>query len=270
MLSFSNTYLANIFNPREVTKAVIIEDEILGVNNLKNLLTRYCPDIEVIGVAGSVTEGVNLLNDPDCNPDVAFLDINLSDGLVFQMLNQLEEINFEVIFITAYEQFAIKACEYSAIGYVLKPIDPEQLVAAVNRIKPGKLNKISERLQIFNQQMNTPNKFEKIGVAAIDGIYFVYLKDIVRFEGEDNYTHIFLRTGERITASKTIKAYEDMLSGANFFRVHKSHVINLNFMKKFVKGDGGFLVMEDGKQIDVSRRRRPAFIEHMQRLQEEI
>ncbi len=253
-----------------MTKAVIIEDEILGVNNLKNLLARYCPDVQVIGVAGSVTEGVALLNDPDCNPDVAFLDINLSDGLVFQMLNQLEEINFEVIFITAYEQFAIKACEYSAIGYVLKPIDPEQLVAAVNRIKPGKLNKITERLQIFNQQLNTPNKFEKIGVSAIDGIYFVYLKDIVRFEGEDNYTHIFLKTGERITASKTIKAYEDMLSSANFFRVHKSHVINLNFMKKFVKGDGGFLVMEDGKQIDVSRRRRPAFIEHMQRLQEEI
>lgn len=265
-----NTYLANIFNTREVTKAVIIEDEILGVNNLKNLLASNCPDVQVIGVAGSVSEGVALLSNPECKPDVAFLDINLSDGLVFQLLNQLGDIKFEIIFITAYEQFAIKACEYSAIGYVLKPIDPEQLVAAVNRIKPGKLNKISERLQIFNQHINTPNKFEKIGISAIDGIYFVYLKDIVRFEGEDNYTHIFLKTGERITASKTIKAYEDMLGSANFFRVHKSHVINLNFMKKFVKGDGGFLVMEDGKQIDVSRRRRAGFIEHLQRLQEEI
>lgn len=234
------------------------------------MLARYCPDVEVIGVAGSVSEGVELLSDPDCSPDVAFLDINLSDGLVFQLLSQLDEINFEVIFITAYEQFAIKACEYAAIGYVLKPIEAEQLVAAVNRIRPGKLNKISERLNMFNQHYSVPNKFEKIGVAAIDGIYFVYLKDIVRFEGEDNYTHIFLRNGEKITASKTIKAYEDMLAGANFFRVHKSHVINLNFIKKFVKGDGGFLVMEDGKQIDVSRRRRPAFVEHMQKLQEEL
>jgi len=253
-----------------VTKAVIIEDEKLGVTNLTNMLARYCPEVEVIGVAGSVTEAVDLLNDPDCNPDVAFLDINLSDGLVFQVLNQLDDVNFEVIFVAAYEQFAIKACEYSAIGYILKPIDGEQLVAAVSRIKPGKLNKITERLQMFSQHYNVPNKFEKIGVAAIDGIYFVYLKDIVRFEGEDNYTHIFLKNGEKITASKTIKAYEDMLAGANFFRVHKSHVINLNFIKKFVKGDGGFLVMEDGKQIDVSRRRRPAFVEHMQKLQEEL
>ncbi|HMG16494.1 MAG TPA: LytTR family DNA-binding domain-containing protein [Saprospiraceae bacterium] len=253
-----------------MTKAVIIEDEIHGVNNLKNLLEKYCPEVSVIGVAGSVAEGTLLLNDPDIKPDVAFLDINLSDGLVFQLLNQIEEINFEVIFITAYEQFAIKACEYSAIGYVLKPIDPDQLVAAVNRIKPGKLNKITQRLEIFNQQMTTTNRFEKIGVAAIDGIYFVHLKDIIRFEGEDNYTHIFIKGGERITASKTIKAYEDMLTGANFFRVHKSHMINLNFMKKYIKGDGGYMVMEDGKQIDVSRRRRPAFMEHMQRLQEEL
>ncbi len=257
-----------------MTKAVIIEDELSGVNNLKNLLERYCPDVQIIGVAGSVTDGVELFQNPTINPEVAFLDINLSDGLVFQMLNQLGDINFEIIFITAYEQFAIKACEYSSIGYVLKPIDPDALVAAVQRIKPGRLNKMAARLDIFNQHYNQPNaaanKFEKIGVSAIDGLHFVHLKDIVRFEGEDNYTHIFLKGGERITASKTIKAYEDMLAGANFFRVHKSHVINTNFMKKWIRGEGGYLVMEDGKQIDVSRRRRPMFLEYLQKLQEEL
>ncbi|MCB9341112.1 MAG: LytTR family transcriptional regulator, partial [Lewinellaceae bacterium] len=123
---------------------------------------------------------------------------------------------------------------------------------------------------LFNKHINNPNVFEKMSISAVDGIYFVSIKDIVRFEAEDNYTHIFLTNGERITASKTIKAYEDMLMSMNFYRVHKRHVINLNFMRKFIKGDGGYLVMDDGKKIEVSRRRRPAFMEQMRRLEEAL
>jgi two-component system LytT family response regulator len=251
-----------------VTKAVIIEDEVKGRNNLKNLLSQHCEDIEVIGEAGSVKEGMTMLSDSTLKLDVAFLDISLPDGLVFQMLNQLRPVDFEIIFVTAYEQYAIKACEYSSIGYILKPIDPDLLKEAVTRIRQRRDGQMDKRLEIFNSAYNNPNAFTKMSISALDGIYFINIRDIVRFEAEDNYTHIFLNNGERITASKTIKSYEDLLAPFNFYRVHKRHVINLNYMRKFVKGDGGYLIMDDDIQIEVSRRRRPAFMEQMRRLQE--
>ena len=258
-----------------MTKAIIIEDEEQGLNNLKNMLAEHCTDISIVGEAGSVATGNTLLKGltKDKDLDVAFLDISLPDGLVFQMLNDLDKINFEIIFVTAYEEYAIRACQYSSIGYILKPIDPDDLKEAVNRIaiSKGRQNQITERLDVFNQHyFNKPNPFKKISISALDGIYFINIQDIIRCEAEDNYTHIHLANGDKITASKTIKAYEDMLSSVNFYRVHKSHLINLNFMKKFVKGDGGYLVMDDNKKIEVSRRRRPAFMEQMRRLQEGI
>ncbi len=149
----------------------------------------------------------------------------------------------------------------------MKPIDPDTLVEAVQRIQPQKDSAIDKRLDIFQSYMNNPNAFTKMSISALDGIYFVSIKDVVRFEAEDNYTHIFLNNGDRITASKSIKAYEDMLAPFNFYRVHKRHVINLNYMRKFVKGDGGYLIMDDDIKIEVSRRRRPAFMEQMKRLQ---
>lgn len=248
--------------------AVIIEDERNGLINLKHLLAEHCEDIEVIGDADGVESGLALFNREDIQPDVAFLDINLQDGKVFQLLNQLQSIDFDVIFVTAYDQFAMKACEYSSIGYILKPIDPDKLVDAVGRIRPRRQGRTEERLQVMQQYTSHPNAFEKMSIAALDGIHFVKIRDIVRFEAEDNYTHIFLNGGGKITASKTIKAYEDMLSPFNFYRVHKRHVINMNYMKKFVKGDGGYLIMDDDVKIEVSRRRRPAFMTQLRALQE--
>ncbi|MEL7163760.1 MAG: LytTR family DNA-binding domain-containing protein, partial [Bacteroidota bacterium] len=240
--------------------AVIIEDERNGLINLKHMLAEHCEDVEVIGDADGVESGLRLLTDESVNPDVAFLDINLQDGKVFQLLNQLSSIDFDIIFVTAWDQFAMKACEYSSIGYILKPIDHVKLKEAVSRVRPRKTGRTEERLQIMQQFTNHPNAFDKMSIAALDGIHFVKIRDIVRFEAEDNYTHIFLDGGNKITASKTIKAYEDMLSPFNFYRVHKRHVINMNYMKKFVKGDGGYLIMDDDVRIEVSRRRRPAFM----------
>ncbi|MGB3546442.1 MAG: LytTR family DNA-binding domain-containing protein [Saprospiraceae bacterium] len=248
--------------------AIIIEDEINGLNNLKNLLAEHCTDINIVGTADGVETGTALLDGGDLDVDVAFLDINLADGQVFQLLNNIRPIDFEIIFVTAYEEYAVKACEYSSIGYIVKPIDPDQLVDAVSRIDPRRNSKTDKRLDIFQQYVNNPNAFSKLSIAALDGIYFVNIRDIVRFEAEDNYTHIFLENGDKITASKTIKAYEDMLEPFNFYRVHKRHVINLNYMRKFVKGDGGYLIMDDDIRIEVSRRRRPAFMEKMRRLQD--
>lgn len=253
-----------------VIKALIVEDEIKSLNNLKNLLASHCPEVEVIADALNIEEALELFDEPNFKPDVAFLDINLPDGLIFQFLDELKPIDFEVIFITAFNEHAIRACQYSSIGYIMKPINPDELLQAVSRIRIQGGEKIDERIELFNKSLSNPNSFEKMSISAIDGIYFVNIKDIVRFEAEDNYTHIYFTNGERITASKTIKAYEDMLQMLNFYRVHKRHVINLNYLRKFIKGDGGYLVMDDGKKIEVSRRRRPAFMEQMRRLEEAI
>jgi two-component system LytT family response regulator len=248
--------------------AVIIEDEPNGLINLKHLLGEHCKDVEVIGDADGVESGLTLFQRDDIKPDVAFLDINLQDGKVFQLLNRLTEIDFDIIFVTAYDKFAMTACEYSSIGYILKPIDPDKLVEAVSRVRPRKTGRTEERLRVMQNYTNHPNSFDKMSIAALDGIHFVKIRDIIRFEAEDNYTHIMLKGGQKITASKTIKAYEDMLSPFNFYRVHKRHVINMNYMKKFVKGEGGYLVMEDDVRIEVSRRRRPAFMTRLRELQE--
>ena len=255
-------------------KAIIVEDEINGLDNLKNMLSQHCPTVEVIGEARNNKEALALLKNPTINPDVAFLDINLPDGLVFQMLKELNgEANFDIIFVTAFDEYAVEAFKFSAIGYILKPIDSDQLKQSVKKIQPGNSNKINERMEIFEQRYfpnSHPNAFEKMSISALDGIYFINIKDIVRCEAEDNYTHIHLKGGEKIVASKTIKSYEELLTSVNFYRVHKSHLINLNFMRKFVKGDGGYLIMDDGKKIEVSRRRRPAFMLRINELQDGI
>lgn len=247
-------------------KAVIVEDEPKGLNNLKNLLAKQCPNVELIGEATTNDEALEMFENLETNPDVAFLDISLPDGLVFKMLEQLRPVNFEIIFVTGGEEHAVKACEFASIGYILKPIDPEKLQEAVSRVRPN--DRIKERLDIMYGVYNNPNAFEKLSISGIDGIYFANLRDIVRFEAEDNYTHIYLNNGDRITASKTIKSYEDLLRPLNFYRVHKRHVINLNYIRKFVKGDGGYLIMDDEIRIEVSRRRRGAFMERLKVMQE--
>ena len=248
--------------------AVIVEDERKGLVNLKQMLNLHCPDVEVIGEADGVETGCQLFARQDLRPDVAFLDINLSDGKVFQMLDRIRSIDFDIIFVTAYDQFAMKAFDYAAIGYILKPIDPDRLVDAVNRIRPRGQARTQERLEAMHRFQMQPNSFDKMAIGAVDGIHFIKIGQIIRCEAEDNYTHIYMVDGQRITASKTIKMYEDMLATFHFYRVHKRHVINMNYMKKFVKGEGGYLIMDDGMRIEVSRRRRSAFMTQLRMLQE--
>lgn len=250
-------------------RAVIVEDQLEGLNNLKNILKEHCKDISVVAEASNVAGAVKVLSNPNTKPNVAFLDIHLKDGLIFEALNQLPRIDFEIIFVTAFEKYAIKACQYASIGFIMKPIDADELVDAVKRI-PAHNEEIQQRYDIFSKIYNNPNAFEKLSISAVDGIYFVHIRDVLRLEAEDNYTHIYLKNGNKITASRTIKWYEELLEPMNFYRVHKRHVINLNYMQKFVKGDGGYLVMDDGMNIEVSRRRRPAFMEQMRKLQEGI
>ena len=251
-------------------RAIIIEDEANSIENLKNMLAANTPEVEVIGVAKGISEGLHLLQEEDCNPELAFLDINLSDGKVFQLLNQLDQIDFEIIFVTAYDQFAQKACEYGCVGYITKPIDPEELISAVARAQNGSRQRMQDRLEIVSSYMqnDNPNPFRKIIVPAMEGMYFLQVDDIIYLEGDDNCTHFHLRNGEKVMVTKTIKKYDDLLEPLNFFRIHKSHLINMNHLAKYVKGDGGFVILDNGAKLELSRRRRTAFQDKLKKLQD--
>lgn len=258
-----------------MTRALLIEDEPEGLQNLQNLLDKYCPDVEVVGTGGSNADLLRMTSDDgsEAQYDVAFLDIDLPDGLVFQGLQQLEDIPFDIIFVTAYNQYALTAFDFSAIDYVLKPIEPDDLRRAVSRIRVGRKNaSTKQRVELLQQNYspNMPNAFEKIGISGLDGVHFVRLRDIVRLEAEDNYTHFILKTNNKITASKTIKAYEDTLLRLNFVRVHKKHIVNMNYMKTYIKGEGGYLILENGETIEVSRRKKASLMDSVRRLYGEI
>lgn len=257
-----------------MTRALLIEDEPESLQNLKNLLHRYCPDVEVVATGGSNADLLRLAADEkEGQYDVAFLDISLPDGLVFQGLQQLEEIPFDIIFVTAYDKYALTAFDFSAIDYVLKPIEPDDLRRAVSRIRVGRKDpSTKQRLEVLQQNYapSSPNAFEKIGISGLDGVHFIRLRDIVRLEAEDNYTHFVLKTGDKITAAKTIKAYEDTLLRLNFVRVHKKHIVNMNYMKTYIRGEGGYLVLENNETIEVSRRKKSSLMESVRRVYGEI
>jgi len=187
-------------------KAIIVEDEVRGLTNLKSMLKQHCPQVEVIGEAGTLEDAEALVGEVGGGIHLAFLDINLPDGQIFDLLDRIKPLSFNVIFVTAFDQFAVKAFEYASIGYILKPIDPHVLAGAVERIRPQDNERLDERLDVFKQSISS-NKFDKITISAIDGLYFLAIKDILRIEADDNYSHIYTTEGQRFTVSKTIKSF---------------------------------------------------------------
>lgn len=241
-----------------MVKAVIIDDEKNGRDIVKQYLSFYCDDIDVIGEANSVESGYELLTTQ--TPDIVFLDIQMQDGTGFNLLEKLPQRNFKVIFVTAYDQFALKAIKFSASDYILKPVEPDEFVDAVERVKSelekqnqAKDNRIDELLSISKK-----NDFTKVGLPTSEGIQFVKVDDIVRCEADGPYTQVFMTTGERVMVSKNLKIYEELFANNNFLRVHKSHLINTSYIDKYMNGggDGGSVAMADGSVVEVSRRKK--------------
>lgn len=243
-----------------IMKVVIIDDEINGRETVRQYLSFYCDDVEVIGEANSVESGVELLSKQ--TPDIVFLDIQMQDGTGFNLLEKLPQRNFKVIFVTAYDQYALKAIKFSAADYILKPVDPDEFVDAVQRVQAELAtqqenqtsdNRLDELLTISKK-----NDFTKVGLPTSSGIQFVKVDDIVRCEADGSYTQVFMSTGERIMVSKNLKIYEDLFSGNSFLRVHKSHLINISYIDKYMNtgGDGGSIAMADGSVVEVSRRKK--------------
>lgn len=242
-------------------RSVIIDDEEKGRNTLRNFLTKYCNNVSVVAEGDCVKSGLEKISMH--NPDLVFLDIQMPDGTGFNLLEQIPEINFKVIFVTAYDQYALKAFKFSAIDYLLKPIDPEKLIEAVKKISDIEdVKSINKKLEVL---IGNNNRFEKIALPSIEGIHLVKIKDIIRCESESNYTNIFLSTGKKILVTKTLKEYDEMLTPMHFYRVHQSHLINLSYVEKYHKGEGGFVIMEDGSEIEVARRRKEGFLSELTR-----
>lgn len=245
-------------------KAIIIDDIEQARITLKKDLQAYAPDVQFIGEAGGVVEGAKLLK--SATPDVLFLDIQMQDGSGFDLLDILKEINFKIIFITASDAHAIKAFRYAAIDYLLKPVDPDELVQALKKLREEKVNE-SEKYKLLNDSLKNHNKpHERLALHTQDKIHIVNINDIIRCESNVNYTEFHFAGGKKLLVTKTLKDFEDLLSNQGFYRVHQSHLINTRYIKEFVKTDGGYLLMTDGCNVPVSTRKRPEVMKMLEEL----
>ncbi|MBL0331317.1 MAG: response regulator transcription factor [Chlorobiota bacterium] len=249
-------------------RAVIVDDENSGVESLKRLLKKNCQDIEVISTAGSVEEGISAIEEN--NPDVLFLDIELPDGSGFDILEVIEQKNMSVIFTTAHNQYAIRAIKFAALDYLMKPLNSEELIIAVKKLNDHHSKNDNRKEHIKLLQNNIRNSqgenFGKIALPSTEGFMFIEVENIIRCEAQSNYTMFYFVGGEKNLVSKTLGEFEDLLLGCNFLRVHNSHLINMKHAKKYVRGKGGFVVMTDGSMVEVSVRKKEAFIQQLSKV----
>lgn len=245
--------------------AAIVDDEQANRENLLRMIGTHCPHIRVTAICSSVMEAQAVLS--ETKPDILFLDIRLGNYTGFSILESLPDIPFEVIFVTAYDNYAIQAIRFSALDYLLKPVDPAELVHAVDKATQIILRKQeNKRMQNLLENARTLDKQKKIALSVADKIEFVEINSIIRCESESNYTTFYLKSGEKLIVSKTLKDFDELLTPCNFLRVHQSHLINLDEIKSFVKSDGGYIRMKDGSSISISRQRRNYVMEVLKQL----
>lgn len=253
-------------------KAIIIDDESKSRKSLRQKISDYCTGVEVTGEAANGAEGLDAIR--QLNPDLIFLDIEMPKMNGLQMLEVLGKFNGAIIFTTAYNEYAIRAFKYSAFDYLLKPVDIQELMASVNRLlerteksvpslQAGASLQLEVLLEHLKGNLETP---KKIAIHTHDALHFFETDEIIRLEANSNYTTLFFVTGNKMLASKTLKEFEEMLPQKQFFRVHHSTLINLKYVRKYLKGDGGRIEMTDGSFVDISRRKKDDFLETIRHL----
>lgn len=239
--------------------AIIIDDELKGRTALRQKLKDYCPGVKVLGEAESGAAGIKLIEAH--HPKMVFLDIEMPHMNGFEMLKLVQPQNFHVIFTTAYDQYAIKAIKYAAFDYLLKPIDIEELQSAVMKAEQqNAMNTTGERLETLIQNLSGKNPLQKIAVPTMEGLLFFNLSDIIYMQAESNYTIIHFINHPKLVASRTLGDFEEILPSEMFYRPHNSYLINLNYIRRYIKGDGGQIEMENGHYVDVARRKKEEFI----------
>ncbi|SRX74556.1 LytR/AlgR family response regulator transcription factor [Aequorivita antarctica] len=244
-------------------RAIIVDDEKHSRETLNNLVIEFCEDVEVLTTVSNIEDAVLAIK--TLKPDLLFLDIELQTGTGFDILEQLNEVNFEVIFTTAFEQYALKAVKFSSLDYLLKPIDLDELQKAVEKAKKIKDRNIySKQLEtlIHNLKQQQPIN-NKICLATADGYEFINVEEIMYCKAEGSYTSFKLISGINLLVSKHLKEYENLLTDQYFMRVHNSYLINLNEVKKYVKADGGYILMNNGEPVSISRSKKEDFFKIM-------
>jgi len=238
-------------------KAVIVDDAPEARQSLFADIQRWCPEVEIVTMAGSMKEGLAMLRQHQ--PDVVFLDIQLGDGDGFTLLEQLGETETQVIFTTGLDSEGIRAIKFSALDYLLKPVDPDELTNAVAKLKEARKNQsLSENIKLLAEHLNTNGTaaVRRLALNSADKVQIVRVDEIIRCESERNYTTFFLKGGKQIVVTRTLKEYEELLEPLGFVRIHHSHLINLEYLKEFIKADGGYTIMSDGAHVPVSVRKR--------------
>lgn len=238
-------------------KVVIVEDEIQAKNALEMMLLDF--DVKIHGHATGVNEAYELIK--TIQPDVVFLDIELVDGSSFDLLDKFSNIDFKVIFVTGYDNFAVKAFRYNAIDYLMKPIHQQELKSALERIqKPVKHESVDFQVRQLLHSIQKKT-LDRLLIHTTEGISVIPQNQIYRLESDGNYTTIYTMTNQKHIASLNLKNYEEILPEPPFFRIHQSHIININYITKVLKEDGGFVVLENGSKIPIARRRKDEFVE---------
>lgn len=232
-------------------KTVIVDDEAPVRNTIATLLREHFPDITVCALTGSIAEGYEAVMKHQ--PDLLFLDVELPDGLGFDLLKKLSPVRFRTIFITGHQEYALDAIKVSAIDYILKPIDLEELAAAITKAREI-FSHEEEQLKLIALTENLTGKkvLKRIILRTVEALQLISVSDIIRAEADSNYTHFHLAGGKHIIVSRTIKDYDTMLSGSGIIRVHQSHMVNLNYIDKFIRKDGGYLLLKNGSSVPVS------------------
>lgn len=237
-------------------KAIIIDDELNARESISNLCKLTQSEIEIVGEAAGVKSGIQEIN--QMKPDLVFLDIQLEDGSGFDILEQLDRINFHIIFITAFNEYAIKAFKFAAIDYLLKPINPKEFKSAVDQfINLQEKEDIESKLTAYLSHIKeSAAEHKKIILKTAESIHLVKVQDIIRCEADKGYTEFFLRDAKKILVSKGLKEYDELLGDFGFIRTHQSHLINLDYISSFEKADGGYILMSDKSTVPVSSRKR--------------
>ncbi len=239
--------------------AILVEDETKSRQLLNSLIHKYCKDIEVVATAANVKKALEEIQTH--KPDIVFLDITMPDGTGFDLLEKLSPITFDVIFTTATDKHAIKAIKYSALDYLLKPIDVEELKEAVNKLvqKKSNLNTVENLTQLLDNLRESSNSYQKITLPTGTAYEMVYTKDIIRCEAEGSYTMFFMANSKRFLVAYGLKHYEELLSEKEFVRIHRHHLVNVKYVARYEKE--GFAIMRDETKIEVARRKKDEFLE---------
>ncbi len=246
-------------------RCVIVDDEPDAIQFIQSIITEYCPGLEVVGAANSAKDGVDVIR--DTIPDLVFLDVQMPHGSGFDLLSSFQEKSFEVIFITAFNHYAIQAIKFSAVDYILKPININEFLEAIKKVeeKRASLEYKNMSYGALLENLRSP-KPSKLAIPTGDGIEYLNTDDIIRVEADRSYSWFYLTNNRKHLVSRNLKEYQELLNDLNFFRPHNSHLINLEHVHKFIRHEGGYIEMDDHSTVPLSRGKRDLFLMHMARI----